>query len=57
MELATTSSVRRYVSVAQDIRFGHQIIQEVFCNIAYAYDANEFAVGHYGQIPHAVSQH
>ncbi|HMA72103.1 MAG TPA: hypothetical protein VKP67_11525 [Xanthobacteraceae bacterium] len=61
MPAAVTSgdvdSVSRYIRVPQDIRFNFQFFQPLLDDIADADDADKFAVGKDGQMPHAVICH
>jgi hypothetical protein len=50
-------SARRHVCIAQDIRFGFQILQRVLDDIADADDADQISVGDHGQLPDAVMRH
>jgi len=51
------SSVRRYVSVPQNTRFGFQIFQPVFNHIANANDSDKLPFGNDGQMPQAMIGH
>src|SRR5215467_890077 len=50
-------SVSRYIRVPQDVRFNFQFFQPLLDDIADADDADEFAVGKDGQMPHTVICH